>query len=148
MSTLLSSNNFSISVWVNTNVFSGSYHGFIGKQGDSYRKPGMWLKTNSKGLHYDHYSSSGTRYSGTLSNFFSSTNTWFHVVWVKNGTESKFYRNGNYFDTVSSPSQFYNKPSTAYWIGKVDNYWDGIIDEVRIYNRALTALEVASLYKF
>ena len=53
------------------------------------------VKCGSKGLHCDHYSTSGTRFSGTLSNFFSSTETWYHIVWVKSDNESKFFRDAN-----------------------------------------------------
>ena len=137
--------NFSISIWVNTDVFDGSYHGFIGKHGDTYRKPGMWLNS-SKGLHYDHYSTTGSRYYGNLNNFFSSINTWYHVVWVKKGTESKFYRDGILIHTGSSPSQFYTNTASEYWLGKIDNYWDGTIDEVKIYDRALNQSEIFDLF--
>ena len=140
------SDNFSLSIWVNTEVFTGSYHGFLGKQGDNYRKPGMWLNVRSKGLHYDHYSTSGTRFSGTLSNFFSSTETWYHIVWVKSDNESKFFRDAELISTVTSPSKFYTKRSTPYWIGKIDNYWDGSIDNLRIYDRALKSSEISLLF--
>ncbi len=143
--------NFSISIWVNTDVFDGSYHGFIGKHGDTYRKPGMWLEdsftpNDSKGLHYDHYSTTGSRYYGNLNNFFSSINTWYHVVWVKKGTESKFYRDGILIHTGSSPSQFYTNTASEYWLGKINNYWDGTIDEVKIYDRALNQSEIFDLF--
>ena len=106
----------------------------------------MWLNVGSKGLHYDHYSTSGTRFSGTLNNFFSSTETWYHVVWVKSDNESKFFRDGELISTVTSPSIFYTKRSTPYWIGKIDNYWDGSIDNLRIYDRALKSSEISLLF--
>jgi len=141
--------DFTISLWVKNDVINdGSYHGFIGKQGDACRKPGMWLAPgNNGGLHYDSYDSTcTTRYSGLLSNFFQGKNIWHHIVWTKSGNTYTFYRNGSFFTNASAPTNFYTI-STRYWIGKVDNYWRGDIDDVRIYNRALSPSEISRLYQ-
>ncbi len=140
--------NFSIVLWVNTRVINdGFYHGFIGKQGDACRKPGMWLAPSSNGLHYDSYDSScSNRFYNIYANFFDGSNIWHHIVWVKNGTTYHFYKNGGLFGTATAPNNFYTA-NTSYWIGRVDNFWNGLIDEVRIYNRALSAEEIKAIYE-
>ena len=85
------------------------------------------------------------------------TGEWVHVVAVANGTNVYVYQNG----VVGSTSVTYNgtlsvKTPTA--IGAKLNdaatgissgthgAWNGFIDDVRIYNRALSAAEVRNLY--
>lgn len=131
---------FTISLWVNPNVVNDDWHGFIGKQGDEYRKPGLWL-TSIGSLHYDSYSSDGNRYSGLLKGFFTNDKQWVHVAWVKDNTEYRFYRNGLLFATKEAPLSFYTTDS-SYWIGHVGSYWDGLIDEVRIWKIARTQEEI------
>ena len=83
-----------------------------------------------------------------------SLNTWTHVVVVWDGTLTaanvKFYQNG-VLDTTTAQtngSGSYVASDGSFIIGgTVDNkYLDALLDEVRVYNRQLTAAEVASLY--
>jgi type II secretory pathway pseudopilin PulG len=140
--------NFSIAVWINTNILNdGKYHAFIGKTGDSCRRPSMWLTPSSNGLHYDSWNSNCTiRYDKIVSNFFINTNIWHFVVWVKNNNNYFLYRNGFLLDTGVAPTNFYTA-NTTYRIGYVDNYWNGLIDEVRIYDRALSDAEIKAIYE-
>jgi type II secretory pathway pseudopilin PulG len=140
--------NFSITVWINTNILNdGNYHAFIGKTGDSCRRPSMWLAPSSNGLHYDSWNSNcTTRYYKIVSNFFINTNIWHFVVWVKNNNNYFLYRNGFLLDTDVAPTNFYTA-NTTYRIGYVDNYWNGLIDEVRIYDRALSDAEIKAIYE-
>ncbi|NEO79936.1 neuraminidase-like domain-containing protein [Moorena sp. SIO4G3] len=137
--------NFTIDVWVKPSVINdGSYHGFIGKQ-ENPRKPGMWLAPNNGGLHYDSYTDAGERFSDILPNFFTSTDEWIQVTWVKNGEEYSFYRNGLLFETRPAPQKVYTNPASNYDIGRVDNYWQGQIAEVGIWDVALSAEEIKNL---
>ncbi len=77
-------------------------------------------------------------------------NQWYHIVAVIDGTNLKIYINGA---LDRSQTVLNNDKSTAYPFilgnGKLlDNttFWTGLIDEVRIYNRALTAEEVLEHY--
>lgn len=142
------SENFTISVWVKTNIINhGAYHGFIGKQSTPCRKPGLWLGLTDGILHYDSYDSTcAVRYGDVFNNFFTDVGIWHHVVWVKDGTNYYFYRNGQYFGTASAPASFYKNASIDYDIGRVDNYWNGTIDDVQIYSRPLSASQILELY--
>lgn len=74
---------------------------------------------------------------------------WYHFVFTWNGSVSKFYTNG-----IETGSFAWTKSagtrSTNMKIGKaVDGVvypFNGLIDEVRIYNRALSATEVLNMY--
>jgi predicted acylesterase/phospholipase RssA len=135
---------FTISLWVNPSILNDEqYHGFIGKEGDEYRKPGLWVCPGDSGLHYDSYDPSGQRYWDLLPNFFEAKDQWVHIAWVKQGTEYTFYRNGERFATKPAPEQFYTS-DTSYWLGRVDNFFAGYIAEVRIWSQARTEAEIQS----
>jgi hypothetical protein len=90
-------------------------------------------------------SSHTQRYSRTV----RSLNTWYHVAGVYNAARRtlNIYVNGVLDNGVLSgtvPSSQFNA-NTIVFIGRRSgggNYFNGIIDQVRIYNRALSAAEV------
>ncbi len=78
---------------------------------------------------------------------------WYHLVVAKDEEKSTFYVNGIKIDSV-----IYPVPTPAYYgvgtpVAKIgirfDNTlpFDGAIDEVRIYDRAITSAEAKSLYR-
>jgi len=79
-------------------------------------------------------------------------NDWHHIVAVRNGTEASIYLNGTNdtteicsFSGISDAGfdiliGYY--PYTQNW------HFTGIIDEVRIYNRALNPSEIQTLYEY
>src|SRR6185436_9087462 len=78
-----------------------------------------------------------------------TSNTWMHVAGTFDGTELKCYVNGILQGTVPFAGTI--APSTAYplAIGRLadpvygpDRYFAGNIDEVRVWNRALTQTEI------
>jgi hypothetical protein len=85
--------------------------------------------------------------SGTL-----SLNTWSYVVGTYDGSNIKLYINGVLVSSAAY-STLINNSSNVLRIGSGTNNtgaaypWIGALDEVRIYNRALTATEVAGLYQ-
>jgi hypothetical protein len=76
-----------------------------------------------------------------------SVGTWTHVMATSDGTNMRIYINGNQdANTEPAPSTIHTGPSELR-IGKYDyagitQYYDGIIDEVRIHDIALTDQEV------
>ena len=70
--------------------------------------------------------------------------SWTHVTWVRNGTSNKIYVNGT--QEVDSSVTATCAASTLHIGAGYPTYFDGQIDDVRIYNRALTAAEIKALY--
>jgi hypothetical protein len=72
--------------------------------------------------------------------------TWFHVATVYDGKEHKLYVNGNLDASVAKTGAITVNTDNL-TIGWVDNnrYFDGLIDEVRIWSRGLTEDEFAGL---
>jgi len=81
-------------------------------------------------------------------------NEWhFYVVTYKTSGEYSIWVDGNLIEsgTVPYPGPIKQDPDYINWhIGKIDvwgEYFNGIIDEVRIYNRALSDEEIKSMYE-
>lgn len=76
--------------------------------------------------------------------------TWSYIGITVDGSYVKFYLNGILHDTITQTKQM-TGTSGSLSIGRSgssnSSYWRGTIDEVRIYNRALTETEIKELYQ-
>ena len=94
----------------------------------------------------------GARIAGTLSNDYGvlSNNVWAHVAVVYDGSNMIFYVNGANVGSYPRTGSISYTGATTLYIGRKraasSNYFDGSIDDVRIYNRALSAAEITQLY--
>lgn len=83
-----------------------------------------------------------------------STNTWHHVVgtWDSQSGSLILYLNGSVEGTSSLSGSYVNENTSSVWIGSAqyggsgNRRFPGMIDDVRIYNRALTPDEINALY--
>ncbi len=76
-------------------------------------------------------------------------NTWtLLVLTIDSSSGAKFYVNGVVSSTAPGTTALRNANGTVY-IGKRSdgNYFKGYMDDLRFYNRALTAQEVLDLYR-
>jgi prepilin-type N-terminal cleavage/methylation domain-containing protein len=83
--------------------------------------------------------------------FIPSLNTWYHVVATADGSYLKIYVDGDVQSPPFAYSGLIDKTGVTVKIGKGSNsyspnYFDGKLDQVRIYNRALTPYEVEVIY--
>src|SRR5262249_8731703 len=76
-----------------------------------------------------------------------SANTWTHLTLTYNGSTLTLYRNGVAVAT-STASGTLSPNSGTLQIGasQFGEYFKGLIDEVRIYNKALSATEIQTIY--
>jgi hypothetical protein len=79
-----------------------------------------------------------------------SVNTWYHIALTRSSTALKFYVNGSLLDSrpTSSASASYTGTTVNAVIGSRggSQYFNGAIDDVRIYDRVISDQEVADLY--
>lgn len=78
-------------------------------------------------------------------------NTWQHVALVFTGTALQFYHNGTLATSIPANGSITN-PNVSMFIGKIPfqnlNFeFNGRVDDVALWNRALTAAEVNCLYE-
>ena len=82
-----------------------------------------------------------------------ATDTWYHVVSVYDNKNMTVYVNGQQNGSGIFPAGGVGDSTANLYVGKTgqwpgypdDRYFTGVIDEVRIYNRALTGSEVYDL---
>ena len=114
--------------------------------------------TNNSIIDYRYYISVGT--NSTLSFYFYnnstfmgptsytlSTNTWLHVVAQTVGGSMQFYINGTLFSSSAyAPSGC--TLNAGLWLGGIGNYGptNAEYDDLRIYNTALTSIQVNDIY--
>ncbi len=151
-STSLSSPSSSITIafWAITSVWSVWF-------GVNYGS--VLSKSNSATTCHYRVSLIGTGISGIINNkiwdYFIGTNDlnkWDFFVVTMNNNTLNYYKNGVLIGQNSSPSTFSLSTNNPLYIGKDDpgftDYYTGKIDDIRIYNRAISYSEVVTLYNF
>ncbi len=86
--------------------------------------------------------------TGTYGNNVLAADTWCQVSVTWDGFSLKYYLNGSPDGTYTSSGSIPDISRNIY-IGKVDNgtaFFNGSIDDIRVYNRALSVSEISSLY--
>jgi len=140
-------NDFTLTVWINKPSFRGTYEQIIAKTDAGGQ--GGW----EFGISRDYiYISSGpiTKRGGII-----SLNTWYYIVVVHDHSAEtvKFYLNGAKSGAIGTSITFpaASDSSINVGIGRAadrPNYqFLGTIDDVKVYNRALSAEEIAKHYK-
>ncbi len=79
-----------------------------------------------------------------------SANNWYHVTGVYDGAEVSIFLNGKKIESIAATGNIVNRTGDLY-IGQggsnsfPNNLLDGLLDEVKIYNRALSPSEISEL---
>jgi endoglucanase len=102
-----------------------------------------WLYRKSTGELASYLGNAETTSSATL-----ATNTWYHVALVKTGSSLQLYVNGSASGSPATRTIESTVGTMRIGAHKVTTtqYWNGLIDEVRVYNRALSGAELATVY--
>ena len=136
--------------WVNMNDMSGSQdQQFLSKYTASGTNRAYRIATSiadNKILRFaaSEDGTAGTVSSNDWSNFFSF-GEWIFVAITKQGSTLSAYKNGAY---VSSKTDIiWTGAVTSFKIGGTTTYFNGLIDHVMIFSRALSASEIALLYR-
>ena len=88
-----------------------------------------------------------------LSNSQVPLNQWSHIAFTYNGKTIKVYQNAKLMNQLDFPVNKIGGPGQSYpitighGIGLSQNYFDGMMDNVAVYNRALSDTEISALMK-
>jgi len=154
------SGSFTVSAWANWKAFNvgGTDEGIISKSG-GFVSDVAWRLRGSEDCTNEAINLQVSGNGSTLAHRCGATtlslNTWYHVVGVYNASTQTIdvylngvLDNGNLSGTV--PASIYNSSSDViigrYWLTD-DCLFPGLIDEVRIYNYALSTSTIQQLYK-
>lgn len=134
--------------WANTTdygclkLFSKDYdrneiHADLGGSADNKWRISFWGICNGR-------EASWTDIEGSI------LNQWHHAAFVATNNCLKIYIDGKLVNEKECESNFSYSNSEDLWIGRLNSYYayyfNGLIDEFRVYNRVLNESEVKSLY--
>ncbi|MGN6647333.1 MAG: LamG domain-containing protein [Cytophaga sp.] len=152
----LDNKNYSYSVWVNISRLPslGNAMGIM-SIGNAGADQTISLTNNytggSSGFGFISYFASATQPDSYSTGRLPATNTWYHLVAVRDNTTLKLYINGTLAGkTLASSAQpYYEAPVLGTFGARNNNIqnFKGRIDDVRIYNRAINSCEVKALYE-
>ncbi len=151
-SSILNVENWSVSAWYKTSVNSNTIQRITTKQTGSVGNSNVFAILFQNGKVYGSFYNGSTEVR-TSDNSITSDGNWHHVVYIRNQNLNKLYI---YVDNVlkdSTTNSFGNLANTAnLFIGSSGastdiQWWNGKIDDIGIWNRALTSNEILSLYQ-
>lgn len=140
--------SWSFSGWIKSAVFSSQGHSIYAETDTTSNNPMLSITTRVGDIEIVHRNAPGDGLNWTPA-FSFSDNTWYHIVVVAdNGSINVFVNNelkGSASYIFTSPSGI-NKVSIGRRHRPADYWSDCIIDEVAIWNRALSVEEIDVLY--
>jgi hypothetical protein len=131
--------SITVSAWVSMASSTGTFDAVVIPGSDDYYLQAQWPKWrfyvyNTLGIYKDVYSINDI-----------ITNQWTHLVGTYDGSNVVLYVNGAIQNSNSLTGDLRNS-NGALTFSSSGRYFNGNIDDVRIYNRALSADEVKQLY--
>ncbi|MEW5924403.1 MAG: LamG-like jellyroll fold domain-containing protein, partial [Candidatus Zixiibacteriota bacterium] len=130
--------------WVKSPLFT-NYAWVIGKSGlGGWSDMAWWLLTRTDGaIRYAIKSDNSTMEREVTANL--TTNTWYHLAVTYDASYMRLYVDGIVIDSCAKSGQM-NANDGLLLIGldgfNPSNHFNGIIDEVKLYNRSLSKLEI------
>ena len=142
-------NNASISVWVKpTGATSNQYKSIVNQWEIANSAWGLWL--NGTGSTYRiHWNQAGA--SGVDSDLIIPINEWSHIAIVKNATTLKMFYNGSEVNSFSNSAATGSGATilnigAQYTSNSASTYFNGLIDEVSLWNTALSSDAVTEIF--
>jgi hypothetical protein len=151
--------NFTLSVWVNIPNGLPAYHVHnLISDGSDQTSANLRIVSDAttNGRDYLQFVGSPTSGGVDIHAFLAPIrDSWWQAIVVRSGTNFSLYRNGGLVAVTNSTATLLNLPEI--WLGSMplstnemqtsgEYPLDGGIDDVRMYNRALSASEVQQLY--
>lgn len=141
-----------ISAWINTDSLSSAQTIYQHGAAANGQRFGFAIDTNGK-LYVEYYNRDAITSAAHI-----AVDTWYHVAVTYNGgaietaTNTQIYVNGSAVSMATSGSQTgnANTADSNYGIGyrraSTSGYFNGRIDQLRIFTRAISSSEVSTLY--
>jgi hypothetical protein len=146
----ITSGGLTISAWVKLNSLPNAYLAVVAKDNPGGESYWFGISNGANRLQLEATANGSTQVQIFGSQSFLA-DKWYHIVGQWDGSYLRLYQDGV---AVGTPTAFtgpiFSNTGSNLIIGKsfrFGNQFPGIIDDVRIYNRALSATEISNLYK-
>ena len=144
---------FTINLWANTSVPQNTKNILHIQDDNNSNFPIVNIYALSSG-YYINVRTNSTASFAEIANVPLTYNSWEMITVVLLSNGAKFYKNAVEIASFSFTSVFTTNTSSEFslgrinqrWAGIVGNYYQGSIDQVRVFNRGLSAGEVTTLY--
>src|SRR3989344_4660568 len=151
----VSGSGITIAAWVKADSFSSAIDTrFISKANSTSEQGHYWMlgQTNSGGdkLRF-RLKAGGSTQTLIASSGDLPLNTWFHAIATYDGSTMRLYKDGIEVGSVAKLGTIDIDTTIPANIGRNpdgSNHMDGAMDDVRIYNRALTVSDIQALYAY
>jgi hypothetical protein len=134
-----------VSAWIKVNAFTKSYQAIVTKGNNAWRIQ-RWSNTN-----YIEFACTGLShnpYGSVLGDISVNDGQWHHVAGVYDGSRIYLYVDG-ILNASTASSGTINTNNFKVLLGENaqerNRYWNGLIDDVRVYNRDLSAAEIGTI---
>jgi hypothetical protein len=147
----LKTDSFTISFWINFNDHSARASAAAGLVGKGHYYLSTWdlFLQNNHAIRFELGSASVGDGGGVTSSVLA-IGEWHHITAVYDNTAVSIYTDGDLNNTSTNTSSVdFNSANTVRLgerVGDAARRLDGSLDEVRIYNKALTATEIKALF--
>jgi len=149
---------FSFSCWIKVNSLTGMT--IFGNKGNDKVQHCIFAKDfDGAPLHsvftYEQDKGFSTMFGaggslGDRVNIQYNISQWTFLTFTYDGSRMKMYKNGTLVTQKSGTLDFTTSNSRDLFFGRYSSFWyplDGVLDDMRMYNRALTETEVQKLYQ-
>ena len=135
-----------VETWVKINTFKYGGVAIIDKM--ISWPTGGWILYNLESVPPQIVWGISTIGGGSALGFNAIIDTWYHVIGIGGeGISQQLYINGNLVDSTSPSNVLLSAPTKSVYLGRLGiKYFDGLIDEVRIYNSAASITQIQLQY--
>ena len=148
------STSFSVSLWAKPDGVgqAAMISQRAGSSNDWRTQFGIWRATNNEPYFRVYGIDSAGNYTNQTARpavQMTDNSRWYHIVGIYDGSNVSIYIDGELADSKPYSDRVRTVPGSYSLVGfnPTNQYWDGKLDDVRIYNRALVPDEVRQLYK-
>jgi hypothetical protein len=140
--------DFTVAFWMYRENTPADYVRLVGKGAVTIRTFGVWLEANGDRILFQQSTAPNTYTPNCLSLGHIPMTTWTHVACRMTGNTAAIFIDGNAStgtgNTRSALAQTDTAPLTLGY-GGIHNYYKGRLDDVRLYNVALSDADIAAI---